>query len=355
MFSFWKRRNKFTLDNLRKLCTILEKNPKLTNKNKQQVVETIREIAELMIYGDQNNDQFFFFLAEKNILRHFLAIIKQKYHRSITIQVMQTLSIMIQNISKKESLYYLFSNNYINDLIVHDFDFTDNEILSYYVSFLKTISLKLDRDVINFFFNNKANDFPLYSEALKFFKHSDQMIRIAVRTLTLHVFQVNDPDLRRFINDKSAVPYFSNIVWFIRDQCIMLNESVNKTLTSMNVVDVMDMMDNESISMVERSKSVSSVNMNLQMSMPQMSGSNSNTKKVRRNTAINLSSSFIESFFTTNNSSDVKQKRRINKVRMPYHMLEAGVEEQVDHYYYLEVECALVFYLCSILFNFVWE
>ena len=96
-------------------------------------------------------------MAEKNILKHFLSIVRQKYDRSVTVQVMQTLSIMIQNISKQQSLYYLFSNNYINDLIVHDFDFNDNEILSYYVSFLKTISLKLDRDVINFFFNAKAH------------------------------------------------------------------------------------------------------------------------------------------------------------------------------------------------------
>ena len=39
--------------------------------------------------------------------------------------------------------------------------------------------------LVNFFFNAKAHDFPLYSEALKFFKNEDQMVRIAVRTLTL--------------------------------------------------------------------------------------------------------------------------------------------------------------------------
>ncbi|ETO26420.1 hypothetical protein RFI_10719, partial [Reticulomyxa filosa] len=146
-------------------CMILEKNPIVNDKNKPLIVETLRQIAELMIWGDQNNDNFFllkkknvpffffffsfvlfFFLAEKNILGNFLRIVRQKYDRDVTIQVLQTLSIMIQNISKQLSLYYLFSNNYINDMIVHDFDFMDNEILAYYVSFLKTISLKLDRD-----------------------------------------------------------------------------------------------------------------------------------------------------------------------------------------------------------------
>ena len=56
------------------------------------------------------------------------------------------------------------------------------------------------------------------------------MVRIAVRTLTLNVFGVDDPDLRKFITDKSAVPYFSNLTWFIRDQCIVLNETLNKAI-----------------------------------------------------------------------------------------------------------------------------
>jgi protein CLEC16A len=87
----------------------------------------------------------------------------------------------------------------------------------------------------------------LYTEALKFFNHDEGMVRIAVRTLTLNVYkvclgfslscvsaispqfilhvimfrfrvQVDDPGLRSFILDRSAVPYFSNLVWFMRDR-----------------------------------------------------------------------------------------------------------------------------------------
>ena len=167
MFKLFSKRKKFSKENLVHQCTLLEKNPKINPRNKQLVIETLRQIAELMIWGDQNDDSFFHIIAERNILGYFLSIIKQKYHRSVTIQVMQTLSIMIQNISKQQSLYYLFSNNYINDLVVHDFDFNDNEILAYYVSFLKTISLKLDENVINFFFNAKAHG--LYIVSFFFF------------------------------------------------------------------------------------------------------------------------------------------------------------------------------------------
>jgi len=50
-------------------------------------------------------------------------------------------------------LDYLLSNNHVNDIIVHKFDFTDEEITAYYISFLKTLSLKLNTHSINFFYN----------------------------------------------------------------------------------------------------------------------------------------------------------------------------------------------------------
>jgi protein CLEC16A len=67
------------------------------------------------------------------------------------------------------------------------------------------------------------NDFPLYTEAIKFFNHEEGMIRIAVRTLTLNVYRVEDEAMRKYILNSTAVPYFSNIVWFIRQQCHTLD------------------------------------------------------------------------------------------------------------------------------------
>ena len=34
-----------------------------------------------------------------------------------------------------------------------------------------------------------TNDFALYTEAIKFFNHSESMVRIAVRTITLNVYK----------------------------------------------------------------------------------------------------------------------------------------------------------------------
>lgn len=48
---------------------------------------------------------------------------------------------------------YLLSNNHVNSIIVHKFDFSDEEIMAYYISFLKTLSLKLNNHTVHFFYN----------------------------------------------------------------------------------------------------------------------------------------------------------------------------------------------------------
>ena len=55
--------------------------------------------------------------------------------------------------------------------------------------------------------------FPLLTEGIKFYAHEDHMVRVAVRTLTLNVFRVDDPAARAFVANRAAVPYISNIVW----------------------------------------------------------------------------------------------------------------------------------------------
>jgi protein CLEC16A len=75
-------------------------------------------------------------------------------------------------------------------VILFQFDFSDEEIMAYYISFLKTLSLKLDVSTVQFFFNAETLQFPLYTESIKFFNHSEGMVRTGVRTISLAVFKV---------------------------------------------------------------------------------------------------------------------------------------------------------------------
>uniref|UniRef100_A0A672F885 C-type lectin domain containing 16A n=1 Tax=Salarias fasciatus TaxID=181472 RepID=A0A672F885_SALFA len=213
---------------VRYMYHVLTKNTTVTDHNRNLLVETIRSITEILIWGDQNDSSVFDFFLEKNMFAFFLNILRQKSGRYVCVQLLQTLNILFENISHETSLYYLLSNNHVNSIIVHKFDFSDEEIMAYYISFLKTLSLKLNNHTVHFFYNEHTNDFALYTEAIKFFNHPESMVRIAVRTITLNVYkgELDNQHMLHYIRDKTAVPYFSNLVWFIGSHVIELDKCV---------------------------------------------------------------------------------------------------------------------------------
>uniref|UniRef100_A0AAZ3Q384 Protein CLEC16A n=2 Tax=Oncorhynchus tshawytscha TaxID=74940 RepID=A0AAZ3Q384_ONCTS len=223
-----KTKNIHSLDHLKYMYHVLTKNTTVTDSNRNLLVETIRSITEILIWGDQNDSSVFDFFLEKNMFAFFLNILRQKSGRYVCVQLLQTLNILFENISHETSLYYLLSNNHVNSIIVHKFDFSDEEIMAYYISFLKTLSLKLNNHTVHFFYNEHTNDFALYTEAIKFFNHPESMVRIAVRTITLNVYKVSldNQHMLHYIRDKTAVPYFSNLVWFIGSHVIELDKCV---------------------------------------------------------------------------------------------------------------------------------
>ncbi|KAF7495280.1 Protein CLEC16A [Sarcoptes scabiei] len=218
--------NVHSLEQLKNLHRLLEKNQIVSENNRTLLVETLRQIAEILIWGDQNDSSVFDFFLEKNMLCFFLNIMKQKCGGFVCTQLLQTLNILFENIKNETSLYYLLSNNHVNSIIIHKFDFSDEEVMAYYISFLKTLSLKLNAHTIHFFFNEQTADFPLYTEAIKFFNHPEKMVRIAVRTLTLNVFKVPNRAKLEFIRDRTAAPYFSNLTWFIGSHITLLDETL---------------------------------------------------------------------------------------------------------------------------------
>jgi len=64
---------------------------------------------------------------------------------------------------------YLLSNNHVNNIILHKFDFSDEEITAYYISFLKTLSLKLNKHSIHFFYNEVCSKNKLFLFEILFF------------------------------------------------------------------------------------------------------------------------------------------------------------------------------------------
>ncbi|MFH4974493.1 hypothetical protein AB6A40_001202 [Gnathostoma spinigerum] len=207
----WKPKNPYTLEYLKYLHGVLVKNETVTDGNRKLLVEALRAIAEILIWGDQNDSSVFDFFLERQMLSHFLTIMRQQCGSYVCVQLLQTLNILFENIRHETSLYFLLSNNHVNWIITHKFDFENEEIMAYYISFLKILSFKLNPYTIHFFFNEAAQEFPLYTEVIKFYNHSEGMVRIAVRTTTLNIFKVQDESMRAFVRSRSR-EYFCSLV-----------------------------------------------------------------------------------------------------------------------------------------------
>ncbi|OEL26914.1 Protein CLEC16A-like protein [Dichanthelium oligosanthes] len=222
MWLFWRTRNRFSLEELRYLTDQLQKVYVVNEANKDFVIEALRSIAELMIYGDQHDPSFFEYFMEKQIMGEFARILRISKLSRVSLQLLQTMGIMIQNLRNEHSIYYIFSNEHINFLITYPFDFRIDEMLSYYISFLRAISGKLNKNTISLL--DEVISFPLYVEALKFAFHEDSMIRVAIRTLTLNVYHVGDESVNRFVSRVPLSDCFSDIVQHFQKQCIDLDK-----------------------------------------------------------------------------------------------------------------------------------
>ncbi|XP_069142843.1 protein TRANSPARENT TESTA 9 isoform X4 [Solanum lycopersicum] len=229
-FSFWRSRERFSLDEFRFLTDQLMKVQVVNEVNKDFVIEALRSIAELITYGDQHDVAYFEFFMEKQVMGEFVRILRISRTVIVSLQLLQTMSIVIQNLKNEHSIYYMFSNEHINHLITYSFDFRNEELLSYYISFLRAISGKLNKNTISLLVkthNEEVVSFPLYVEAIRFAFHEESMIRTAVRALTLNVYHVGDEAVNKFVASDPHTGYFSNLVKFFREQCINLDKLVN--------------------------------------------------------------------------------------------------------------------------------
>lgn len=129
---------KFSLANMSALHQLLQRTSVVSERNRAMVVDALRTTAELVLWGDQNDPTLFEFFLEKNILGIFWRLLEQRdTPSSVKVQILQTLSILISNIEAGPSIYYILSNDHINELIRHPFDFSNEELLAHYVSLLK--------------------------------------------------------------------------------------------------------------------------------------------------------------------------------------------------------------------------
>jgi hypothetical protein len=207
----------------------------LAKENADEIVETLRQLTEALLWGEKQQGNYFRFFCDRSTLSELVRVLgAPDVATSIKVQILQSLSMLVQNIRGQGSVQHLFESSNLNEMILLPLDFTDDEIRAYYITFLKSLAMRLDKDTAHYFLISTSKEapsvssFPLYIEATKFFSNSDQMVRATVRTITLQVYRVahHNEAMRAFVLQHAKETYFGQLAHLLRDLWLQFGDSV---------------------------------------------------------------------------------------------------------------------------------
>ncbi|CAK80861.1 unnamed protein product (macronuclear) [Paramecium tetraurelia] len=160
--------------------------PEKSHKYKQ----IIEELSEYFLFGDHQQEELFDYFAEHNILSLFYQKLKSSNHQ-LTIFIIERMSMIITNLQNPLNLNYVLSNPVLHDFINFNYDFNIPEIVDYYVNFLKTIAIRINRDNFYLYFNQRYCTFPLLWQAQKFINYPDQLVKNTIQNIVLSLSKLS--------------------------------------------------------------------------------------------------------------------------------------------------------------------
>uniref|UniRef100_A0A6M2EEB1 Uncharacterized protein n=1 Tax=Populus davidiana TaxID=266767 RepID=A0A6M2EEB1_9ROSI len=228
--SLWRSIDRFSLQHFKHVINELQKIKVVDMHNRELVVDLLQSIVEIVTYGDRQDSQIFECFMEHQVLAEFVRVLKISKNSRIEAPLLQYLSIMIQNMDSEYAIYYCLSNDYVNNIITHPYKFDGGDLAQYYISFLRSVSNKINGDTLCLLVKVHGDavvSFPLYSEALKFAQHGEKMIQTAIRALTLNIYNVSDDMVYQFITTPPVSSYFSDLIHNLKEQCTHLDNLVH--------------------------------------------------------------------------------------------------------------------------------
>ena len=242
-----------------------------------EMVELLRRVSELVVQGEQlsNNEpeseQIFHYFYEQNVLGKIVDILTgisflpndgnsftMLPPLSIATQAVQSVAIIVLNVTKDTSLYLLLANDRLNDLIDLPFhkyssfvgsnDAELNELSTNFVSFLKSLAMRINSATLQFFLtfpgekadritsssphftSNKIElptftvpevSFPLYARALQFCTADQEtFVRTTAMNICLNILRLASlPSIPSSCD--SSDPMCNDMTLTLRDRIII--------------------------------------------------------------------------------------------------------------------------------------
>jgi len=170
----------------------------------------MEDIIEFLL-SKENEEENFLIFCENNCIETIIAI-SEFQEKSINLIIIKIFGILIPSLKNNKIMFYLFSNNYMNQIITnisYNKEDNDTDYLSFYINFLKTLANKLDLSSFSLFFNSSHNKFPLLDEIIIFLTYDqDVMIKNTSRNIFLTLLNLNYEPFIEYICDLPTITLF---------------------------------------------------------------------------------------------------------------------------------------------------
>ena len=208
----------------------------LMKKINQQEIDNLNrylgEIQGYLLVADRKNlKEYFDYFCKLNFLDLFNSFF-EKRGEGITFSMLEMISFLTINIQNQELLEYIYSKKYPTNIIGQQMNIIDKlisldtkkneEYLTYQINFIKSLTLKMNINSLNYFYDSNINQFPILTKSLSLYNYSDPLIRNVVKNIFLAIIKIENKELREFLISFPINLYYSNIVFQLKNTIMKL-------------------------------------------------------------------------------------------------------------------------------------
>ena len=221
------------LDNIKEsLIKIYQK--KIGQPEIEILKKALGELQGYLLVADRKKlSEYYTRFYQLDFLTIFNALL-DKNIASITFSILQMINFLSTNIENKELLEYIYKKkfptgiagmnlNIIDKLISLDTK-KNEEYLTYQINFIKSLTLKINIDTLNYFYDCNINQFPILTKSLSLYNYTDPLIRNVVKNIFLAIIKIENQNLREFLISFPINLYYSNLIFQLKNSIINLSK-----------------------------------------------------------------------------------------------------------------------------------
>ena len=219
------------LDNIKEaLNKIYSK--KIGDAEIENLNKCLGELQGYLLVADRKNlQEYYTHFCQLDFLSIFNNFLSKNIER-IPFLMLEMINFLTTNLQNKDILEYIYKQkfptnipginmNIIDKLISLDTK-KNEEYLTYQINFIKSLTLKINIETLNYFYDCNINQFPILTKTLSLYNYKDPLIRNVVKNIFLAIIKIENQNLREFLISFPINLYYSNLIFQLKNAIVTL-------------------------------------------------------------------------------------------------------------------------------------